>query len=152
MVQERLTKILVDLISLDFDAASAYEQAVKRIEKDEISRTELANFKADHERHVRDLIPLVRKIGGAPPSSGDYLRFLTQGRVVIASIAGDLAILRAMRSNEDMTTQKYEEAVVHDDMPADVRIVLERNLADERRHRAWIETRIAALSGKAKAA
>lgn len=152
MVQEQLAKVLADLISLDFDAAAAYEQAIKRIEKDQTAKTELAGFKADHERHVRDLTPIVRKLGGAPPTSGDFMRFLTQGKVVIASLAGDLAILKAMKTNEDTTNQKYEEAVALDGITPEMRTVLERNLADERRHRAWIESRIAAISGRTEAA
>ena len=144
MVQDQqLAKTLADLISLDFDAIDAYEQAIKRIEKDQTAKTELAKFKGDHERHVTDLSPLVRKLGDEPPTKGDFMRFLTQGKVVLASVVGDDAILRAMKSNEDTTNQKYEEALETEGLLPETRTILERNLNDERRHRAWIESRLA---------
>ena len=152
MNEKNQGKLLCDLIALDFDAIDAYDQAIRRIQKDDVARAELTKFKADHERHVRDLSPICRQLGEEPPTQGDFMRILTQGKVVLGSLVGDTAILRAMKSNEDTTNQKYEEAVAQDGLTPEVRLVLERNLADERRHRAWIESRISALSGKAEAA
>ena len=48
-----------------------------------------------------------------------------------------------MKSNEDDTNQAYEQALDRDDLTADIRDLLARNLADERRHRGWIEARLA---------
>ena len=39
----------------------------------------------------------------------------------------------------------YERAVSRDDLTPQLREVLQRNLADERRHRAWIEARLASM-------
>jgi rubrerythrin len=55
---------------------------------------------------------------------------------------GDKAILQAMKSNEEDTNTAYGRAVEHEDTPAQVKATLEQNLADERRHHAWIEERI----------
>jgi hypothetical protein len=49
-----------------------------------------------------------------------------------------------MKSNEDDTNRTYERALSRPAVPAHVREVLERNLQDERRHRAWLEQRIVA--------
>jgi len=142
-MNKNVSKVLCDLIALDFDAIDAYEQAIKRITKDDVARTELAKFKADHERHVTDLQPLVRQLGDEPPASGDFKRLLAQGKVILGALVGDGAILRAMKSNEDDTNKQYEQALQTDGLTAEMRGVLERNLADERRHRAWIESRLA---------
>jgi hypothetical protein len=48
-----------------------------------------------------------------------------------------------MKSNEDTTNRKYEESLTTPGLTAEIRQVLERNLGDERRHRAWIESRLA---------
>ncbi len=138
-----LTKVLCDLIALDFDAIDAYEQAIRRIQRDDVAKAELTKFMADHERHVRDLTPIVKGMGDEPPTKGDFMRFLTQGKVVLAALVGDQAILKAMKSNEDTTNQKYEESLGTSGLTPEVRQVLERNLQDERRHRAWIESRLA---------
>jgi uncharacterized protein (TIGR02284 family) len=138
-----VTKVLTDLIALDFDAADAYEQAVNRLKEDDVARQELAKFRADHLRHVTDLSPIVRSLGGDPPTQGDFMRFLTQGKVVLGSLIGDDAILKAMKSNEDTTNLKYEQSLATPGITQEIRAVLERNLSDERRHRAWIESRLA---------
>src|SRR5262245_66006275 len=91
----------------------AYDQAIQRI-SDTPSKQNLTSFRADHERHVRDLSPYLVKVGKQPPKSGDFKRFLTQGKVVLASLVGDLTILKAMWSNEDTTNKEYEEAVRSD--------------------------------------
>jgi uncharacterized protein (TIGR02284 family) len=143
MNEKVISEVLCDIIALDHDAVDAYDQAIKRIQKDDVARQELARFKADHERHIRDLAPLVRRLGDEPPTKGDFRRFLTQGRVVLGSLAGDAAILRAMKSNEDATNQKYEASLRTEGLLPETRTILERGLNDERRHRAWLESRLA---------
>jgi uncharacterized protein (TIGR02284 family) len=137
-----VTKMVCDLIELDYDAIEAYRAAIDRLE-DFMVQQQLRAFLADHERHVRDLTTFVEGIGGTAPSKGDIKRVLTKGKVIIAQIVGDRGILMAMKSNEDDTNQAYEQAVRRHDLPPDLRELLQRNLSDERRHRAWIEDRLA---------
>jgi uncharacterized protein (TIGR02284 family) len=136
-----VTKLLCDLIELDYDAIDAYQASIDRLE-DFMVQQQMRAFMADHERHVRDLTALVEAIGGDAPTKGDFKRVLTKGKVVIGQIVGDRGILLAMKSNEDDTNQAYEQAVRRHDLPAETRDLLQRNLADERRHRAWIEDRL----------
>ena len=74
-------------------------------------------FKDDHQRHVAELGAIVRQEGDTPPSKGDMKRLLTEGKVVLAALAGDKAILRAMKSNEDDTNAAYERATGRTDLP-----------------------------------
>jgi uncharacterized protein (TIGR02284 family) len=131
---------LTDVVELDYDAIAAYKAAIERLESADY-KAKLKEFLADHERHVRDLGEAIRRVGGNPPKGGDAKKILTKGQVVIAGLAGDKAILKAMKMNEDQTNSMYEDAV-KDDYPEDIHALLEDGLADERRHRAWIENTV----------
>ena len=139
--QKALSSMLNQLIELDFDTIEAYRAAMDRLDAP-TDRTQLQWFLADHERHVRELSLLVRQLGETPSEEADMKQVLTKGKVVIASLLGDRAVLSAMKSNEDDTNLAYERAVRRNDLPIRMRNILERNLADERRHRAWFEARI----------
>lgn len=129
--------LLTDLIQLDYDAADAYQAAIERL-GNAAWRTTLASFKGDHLRHTSELGELLTRMGRTPPQEGDMKALLTKGKVVIAGLAGDKAILEAMRTNEADTNTAYERAVQFSTLDAATREVLERGLADEQRHCAWI--------------
>lgn len=133
-----VTQLLCDLIELDYDAIDAYQAAVERLE-DFLTQQQLRAFLADHERHVRELTAHVTSAGATAPTGGDLKRVLTRGKVVIGQLVGDRGILMAMKSNEDHTNHGYEQALRRHDLSTDQRELLQRNLSDERRHRAWIE-------------
>jgi uncharacterized protein (TIGR02284 family) len=137
-----VTRLLCDLIELDFDAIEAYQAAIDRLD-DFMTQQQLRAFMADHERHVRELSEFVGRTGTVAPTKGDFKRILTKGKVVIGQLVGDRGILMAMKSNEDDTNRAYEQAVRRHDLSTELRELLQRNLSDERRHRAWIEDRLA---------
>ena len=139
--QKQMTDLLHQLIELDYDAIEAYRAAIARLE-DGGDRAQLATFMADHERHVRDLTSTLTGLGQKAPGGADLKQVLTKGKVVLAALVGDRAILRAMKSNEDDTNTAYERAFRRTDLPSHLRTLIEKNLADERRHRAWLETRL----------
>jgi rubrerythrin len=99
--------LLYKLVELDFDAIEAYEAAIERLD-DDVGKKALAAFKADHERHVRELGSALRDMGFDPPEQGDIRRVLAKGKVVLGTIAGDRGILMAMKANEDDTNAAYE--------------------------------------------
>ncbi len=140
---DKVINKLNDLIELDFDAIEAYQAAIERLESPEYKRT-LGEFLADHERHTRNLRDLVIKLGGKPSDGPDFKRYLTKGKVVLADLVGqDRAILLAMRVNEEVTNKRYELALASDGgMDAQTRQTVEANLADERRHREWIQAQV----------
>lgn len=137
-VQKKDTIIekLSDVVELDFDAIEAYKAAIERLEKSDY-KTTMRKFLADHERHVKDLSEVIRREGGDPPKSGDLKQILTKGQVVIGGLAGDQAILKAMKMNEEQTNSMYED-MVNEDFPEDVHKLLQDGLEDERRHRQWL--------------
>ena len=103
-------------------------------------KEQIAAFKRDHDRHFDELRSLASTVGVVPPTEGDAKQRLTTGKVALASLMGDKTILRAMKTNEDNTVTAYERASRHEQAPADAKPMFERALADERRHREWIET------------
>lgn len=131
---------LGDLIKLDYDAIAAYQAAIERLDNAEYKK-KLTEFLGDHKKHVDELSKAVRSEGGTPPDEGGAMKILTKGKVVIAGLVGDKAILGAMRINEGVTNTKYE-AAVKETYPEQIQAILRKGLADEQRHRDWI---IAAL-------
>lgn len=138
-----VTKLLNDLIALDFDAIEAYEAAIVRLSVAN-DKEQLTRFMEDHRRHVRDLTECVRELGEHPQTEGDFKRILTKGKVVIGGLAGDEAVLKAMKSNEDDTNKAYERATQFTGLSDRIQAILQTNLSDERRHRDWIERRLEA--------
>lgn len=140
--QKDIADLLNALIELDFDAAEAYEVAIDRVE-DEGDKAAFTSFKDDHERHTRELQPFVTELGEKPSDKSGFKAVLTKGKVSLASLVGDKAILVAMKTNEDDTNTAYDRAVSRDDVPSHIRDVLIRNRDDERRHLAYVEKRLA---------
>ena len=143
--QRNIAALLTGLVELDFDAIEAYRVALPRLDRVEF-REQFAEFMADHARHVRELSALMQQAGWQAPQSADLKQFVTKGKVLLGNlVGGDRAILAAMSTNEDDTNRAYERGVDRLDLPADLRGVLEHGLADERRHQAWIEQRLAVM-------
>ena len=136
--EENLVDTLKHLIALDYDAISAYQASVDRLESSRYRRA-LREFMTDHWRHIQELTPIVSEFGENAPTHADAKVLLTKGKVLIGQIAGDRGILSAMRSNEDDTNEAYENACARVDVPVNIRELLQRALMDERRHKAWLE-------------
>ena len=135
--ENTLEDLLEDLVQLDYDAADAYQAAIDRLESSQY-RNALSEFKRDHLRHITELGDVLKGMGRQPPQEGDMKALLTKGKVVIAGLMGDEAILQAMRTNEADTNTAYERAVQFKGLQSNTRDLLQRNLEDERRHCEWI--------------
>ncbi len=141
---DEIVSELNDLIELDYDAIAAYKSAIKKLEEQGL-KNKLSEFLKDHQNHIANLSQHVREAGGEPADGPDMMKILTTGKVAIAELGGDDAILKAMRINEEVTNKKYEHEAAKN-YPPDIKSTLDTNLADERRHRAWLETAIHAHS------
>lgn len=137
-LQGDFASALKDLIELDFDAIEAYEAAINRLEKAEY-KAKLTAFKGDHENHVRDVTQLLQQRQIEAPTGPCGKQWLTKGKVILANMMGDEAILGAMLSNEQDTNTAYERMNSHDDKWPESATILMRGLADEKKHKAWLE-------------
>lgn len=140
--QASFTDALKELIELDYDASEAYAAAINRLTKEEYKNT-LTSFMEDHKRHIQELSSLLAQHNEEYPKGPSTLKqWLTKGKVVIADLAGDDAIISAMVSNEEDTNTAYETLNARDDKWQDAEDILQRGLADERRHKKWLKEQI----------
>jgi uncharacterized protein (TIGR02284 family) len=137
MLDKKIIDKLNRLIALDIDAVGAYDSAIRACNSG-VVKERLGSFKADHERHVRDLSEAVRLGGGTPRTTRDLKGVFIQGFTAITSF-GDQSALMAMRGNEELTTRTYKAALNDDDLPDTLRPLLQRNYGDEQRHLSWIQ-------------
>lgn len=140
--EDKPVEMLEHLLSLEYDAIEAYDAAIERLDN-EAWKAQLSSFRNDHERHTRELTPLIQRMGGNPPTKSGGKAMLAAGKVKLANLMGDESILKAMRSNEDDTNKAYERAFAN--CPQEACDMLERGLEDERRHREWL---VATLEGR----
>lgn len=131
-------KLLENCLLLEHDAIAAYDAVIERLD-DPSHRTKIESFKADHLKHLEKLRGFAEDMGVTPPGEGDMKELLTTGKVKMASLAGDGAILKAMSTNEADTVTAYESAAQNPDLPQQMRGMVESALEDERRHKAWME-------------
>jgi len=141
---EDLIARLNDLVQLDHDAVAAYDEAVEKIDDLDI-RDDLDQFRLDHKQHITDLQQVIRELGGEPQDVGrDIEGVLHDSLGQVHSATGTIAALRAMRGTEQVANQSYER-MLDPSLPATAHELVERNLEDERRHLATIESHLARL-------
>jgi uncharacterized protein (TIGR02284 family) len=135
--------MLNDLIQLDYDAIQAYEAAIPRIDNSD-HQAQLAAFKDDHDRHVRELDHVIRELGRKPVNGSAISQVMTAGKIAFADMIGDKTVLRALKTEVNGATKAYERAAARRDLPPKAVPVIQAALDDERRHHDWIEKTIAA--------
>lgn len=138
-ISQKLIDRLNKLLMLDHDAVEAYQQAIDRLDSP-TCRNKLSEFQNDHRRHIGDLNRCITQYGGAPQDRTDVKGFFIKGMTSLQSMLGDEMALKAMRTNEQLTNRTYQDALDDLQMPEDVRLLVQRNRDDERRHLTWIET------------
>jgi rubrerythrin len=136
--QSKFLEALKELVELDYDAIEAYEAAINRLEN-EFYKTQLQKFKKDHERHVKEINKILILKGEGPVTEPSSKQWLTQGKVVLANLVGDKAVLQAMYSNEEDTNTAYQRLNDHADKWPETVEILTQGLADEKSHKKWLE-------------
>jgi len=129
---------LKNVIEVDYDAVEAYDAAISRLNNEHF-KSALKNFKDDHLRHIKELSNLLRKRNEKTPEGPDIKQWLTKGKVIIANLMGDGAIIDAMISNEKDTNCAYQNINEREDIWDDAKEILKRGLEDEKRHKDWLE-------------
>ena len=139
--EDTIEGLLSNLIKLDYDAAEAYEAAINRLENNNYKQ-QLKIFREDHLLHTKNLGEILRQMNKNVPTGPDLKQILTQGKVVIANLLGDQAILKAMKTNEDDTNTAYERSLNHKEVTPEIRQTLQKNFEDEKKHKKWIMDQI----------
>lgn len=148
MVMDRDDAIdkLGDLMKLDVDAIQAYDEAIEKIDEEDV-RLQLGKYRDDHHRHVSELSMLIRDMGGEPPTpSPDMKGKLIEGMTSLRSSIGTDSALKAMRMNEQLTNREYEKAMEWE-VSTDAHDFIRQGYEDERKHLAYIEQALSAGVG-----
>lgn len=151
MVMDRddMVDKLSDLLKLDVDAARAYDEAIEKIDEEDI-RTQLGKYRDDHHRHVSEISAIISSMGGeVPEPSPDLKGKLIEGMTALRSGMGTDSALKAMRMNEQLTNRTYEDAMEWA-APTEAHEFIRRGYEDERKHLAYIEQALAVGVGRAR--
>jgi ElaB/YqjD/DUF883 family membrane-anchored ribosome-binding protein len=129
---------LNDLLQLDHDAVAAYDVAIGKLE-DRDHADQIAGFRRDHERHIRELNEVVSRLGGTPENHPHATGPFKTALQSLGGLAGDKGLLMAFRTNELQVRTKYDgyasKAML---WPPDVKRVIDGAALDEERHYAWV--------------
>ena len=135
-----MRSLIENFVHLERDALAAYDEAIARLE-DPTHKSKVAEFRADHARHLTDLEGLASKHGAPVPTEGDMKQVLTTGKVKMADlVGGDGAILKAMSTNENDTISAYTSGSQNESVPMEDRPLFERARQDEERHKAYMDS------------
>jgi rubrerythrin/ElaB/YqjD/DUF883 family membrane-anchored ribosome-binding protein len=129
---------LNDLLQLDHDAIAAYDVAIAKLE-DRDHADQIAGYRRDHERHVRELNELVARLGGTPANHPHVTGPFKTALQSLGGLAGDKGLLMAFRTNELAVRTKYDSYASRAMLwPPDVKRVIDGAALDEERHYAWV--------------
>lgn len=142
--ESEITSLVQDLILLEHDAIAAYASTIEKLSDAALS-SHIARFKQDHMQHLDVLNEMAAELGIDAPREGDAKQWLTTGKIALAQLMGDKTILKAMKTNEDDTVTAYSRAVNHPDAVEKSRAFFAKALADEERHREWMDKTAASL-------
>jgi rubrerythrin len=129
---------LNDLLQLDHDAVGAYQIAMEKLQ-DRDHADQIAGFRRDHERHIRELNELISELGGTPknhPHATGPFKLALQS---LGALAGDKGVLMAFRTNELQVRAKYDSyASKANHWPTHIKRIIDACALDEERHFSWV--------------
>ncbi len=144
-LEDNFIQELKDLVCLDYAAVEAYHAALSKLKNDKYKNT-LEGFKNNHELHIRNISQFLREKGYHCPTGPGMKLLLSQGKVILATFAGDVAILKALRSNEFVTNDAYENINTYNEVPNNLKKILLEGYEDEKKHLFWIEDELEEIS------
>ena len=136
--EDNIRDLVRNLILLEHDAIAAYESTIERLSDPALS-SQVESFRQDHLQHLEVLREMAAETGVDAPAEGDMKQILTTGKIALADLFGDGAILKAMATNENDTVTAYERASAHPDAIDRSRAFFGKAHADELRHREWMQ-------------
>jgi ferritin-like metal-binding protein YciE len=102
--EDSIEKLVKDLLYLEHNATAAYDSCIKRLDDKTLS-ARIAEFKQDHLQHVVVLNEMARELGVDGLDEGNVKQMLTNGKIALADLMGDAAILKAMKTNETIPSR-----------------------------------------------
>lgn len=137
--ENNLNALLNHLTQLEYNAIEAYDAAIDRLDNQAHKNT-LQQFRLDHVNHTLNLSEHIRSTGENPPEGPSFRQILTTGKIVLADLVGDNAILKAMLSNEADMYEAYHQAVNNPIVTFNLQETLRHNYVDAKKHTHWFES------------
>jgi rubrerythrin/uncharacterized protein YjbJ (UPF0337 family) len=129
---------LNDLLQLDHDAVASYDVAIEKLDNQDYA-SQIAGYRHDHERHIRDLNALITQYGGTPMNEPHTTGPLKKALQSLGAVGGDTGVLVAWRANELAVRAKYDSyAAKANHWPTEAKRLVDRNALDEERHFRWV--------------
>ncbi|AZL16410.1 hypothetical protein [Rickettsiales endosymbiont of Stachyamoeba lipophora] len=93
-----------------------------------------------HHAHIQELAHVLKKHGENAPTSADNTKqWMTKGKLVLADLIGDNAILSAMQTNENDAKTAYSRLLERNDVWEDAKSVLKKGFEDETKYKQWFD-------------
>lgn len=118
------------LLKDELSATESYQQALDKVREDaSLGKADmLVPLYEDHKEAVTSLQALIRELGGTPAE--DSGAWGTWAKIVLggANILGKEVALNALKEGEKNGAEDYENALQENELPADVRALIETKL------------------------
>lgn len=142
---EEILDGLNDLLQLNHDAVGAYAIAMEKLENRDYA-SQVAGFRLDHERHIRELNERIAGLGGPatnePHATGPFKMALQS----LGGLAGDKGVLMALRTNELQGRTKHDAYAAKANLwPHEFKELVDAHALDEERHYRWVAEVMASL-------
>jgi hypothetical protein len=145
--EEDVIRKLHHLIALEYDEAASTEAATARL-ADGSRGADLRRVVDVHRRHTAQLSLLVHTLGGGAIAHGDLPEMVTTARAVVAGVAGDRAILEALKHGEEGIARAYA-LTLSMELPSRVHAVLAQHLRDAESFASLVADALGALPVRA---
>ena len=141
MTNDNVVDVLNDLIETCHDGQYGFNASAEHVKSNEL-RLLFTQRAADCQRGAEELQALVTEYGGQPDVGGSATGAVHRGWVSVrGSLAGytDQAMLEECERGEDAALARYRKALRDEDLPANVRAVVERQLQGVQRNHDQIK-------------
>ncbi len=135
MTNDDLTDLLNDLIETCKDGEFGFDACAKKVQSGELRSLFLARAE-ECQKAAQELQALVVQYGGKPESGGSAAGALHRGWVAVRGTLtshSDRSMLDECERGEDTALARYRDAL-QQDLPANVRAVVERQAEGARRN------------------
>lgn len=137
--QNKFSDAVKELVELIYDVVDAYQVAIDKISNIKLKLQFIA-FKKEHEQKIKELSNLLTKHSQTAPTGPSLAKqWIAKGKIVLANLFNNKAILMAVKSNEDDANAAYENMLKHAEKWPDAQPILLQGLAEVRRHRDNLE-------------
>lgn len=144
--EQDLVSMLKHLLHLANDLCLAYGTAIPRIENRALRET-FQKFDKSHDRYRVELAESIVALGSTAPCTGDLHGLVERGRVLLADLSGDSAIVQAMAVNEEELSSALRTAKHHVGLPPKLVDLLDRAIQHEHHHRRFYDDTLGRFVG-----